>query len=183
MLKKRQDKLGFRHEQRDAEEKCNHAQTRETVWPTFIILSDTPKKRSSAPEDVLKVLQHILDNLQDVCISVPTGLTSQTLVPLAAVLLEYLVAYVPTSPEQTSFLSNEALDVYECLLIVDELGNSKQPLLKFSSPACLAIDELAPEKVIETLASLFTNRLRQEKCDGWTIRVDHSVQCLDRVAL
>ena len=120
-------------------------------------------------------------------LSLPLGLTPETTIPLAALLLEYPVAYVPTS-DQAPFLSNIRLDVYECTLDfdhrnADNIGECL--LLKFSCPSDLA--ELHPNRlgsfhIAARLAEKFNNRLKQQ-VPGATIRVTHSRQTMDRVAL
>ncbi|KAM6494315.1 hypothetical protein JOM56_010676, partial [Amanita muscaria] len=54
-------------------------------------------------------------------------------VPIAAVLIEYPLAYVPDTT-LTSFLHQIPLDVYECTV---RIGSHTHILLKFSCPAVL----------------------------------------------
>jgi len=109
------------------------------------------------------------------------------MIPVAAILLEYPVAYVPTSGpgDQTTFLSRELLDVYECLLMNAEIGTLNQhTLLKFSCPNVIGIEhtELSPQRLIERMKERFIPRLRI--VDGRiTLDIKVLAEKFDRVAL
>ncbi|KAG2338464.1 hypothetical protein BDR05DRAFT_847251, partial [Suillus weaverae] len=111
------------------------------------------------------------------------------LVPLAATLIGYPVAYVPISADQTSFLSGQPLDVYEAIVVPatscsPSLQSSDQShtLLKFSCPCLLAGTnrELLPERVTKRLQSQFRESLSSI---GSSLMVHHHVEVMDRVAL
>ncbi|KAF5382562.1 hypothetical protein D9615_002869 [Tricholomella constricta] len=113
-------------------------------------------------------------------ISISSSLPRETAVPLAAVLLEYPVAYVPTSLEHP-FLSNVPLDIYECVVTFDR--DSAHTLLKFSCPSDLAQRYpvvLSPLHIIASVIKKFTPRIRDTTI---SLQVHHSTKTLDRVAL
>jgi len=109
------------------------------------------------------------------------------MVPVAAILLEYPVAYVPTSGpgDQTAFLSRELLDVYECLLMNSEIGTlNRHTLLKFSCPKVIGTEhtELSPHRLIERMKERFIPRL-QIVDRRFTLEIQVSAEKFDRVAL
>ncbi|KAI0632064.1 hypothetical protein C8Q77DRAFT_898533 [Trametes polyzona] len=113
-----------------------------------------------------------------------------TMVAFAACILEFEVAYVPTlgGGGGGGFLSGVPLDVYECILELSAEKSGELPeshtLIKFSCPQALAnsLPELRPEAVVLALWRRFDGRLK-EACFPGTMRVHHSVETLDRVAL
>ena len=117
----------------------------------------------------------------------PDNLTQIVLVPLAAVLIDYPVAYMPVSPSQTAFLGAEPLDVYEVafsLDIVDSPSTNTRDFtfLKFSCPRKLAdtCPRLSHTHLVQRLEDIFTPRLDKI---GAGIAVRHHTETLDRVAL
>lgn len=110
-------------------------------------------------------------------------LTQELLVPLAAVLIEYPIAYVPISAEQTSFLNGQPLDIYECVLHHAKWQH-RYTLLKFSCPSDIGAPNLffSPNAVAERLKGRFTPRL-QTVDESWSIEVVISTETRDRVAL
>lgn len=116
----------------------------------------------------------------NVVLSLSPTLEITDIVPLAAYLLEYPVAYVPCSEEQTSFLAGAALDVYECTFQAAEA----HILLKFSCPS--GIGELHPElsagRLVESLRHRFGLRLRAAGLPDNLI-VQHHMKTYDRVSL
>ncbi|KAK0202006.1 hypothetical protein DFS33DRAFT_1386291 [Desarmillaria ectypa] len=87
----------------------------------------------SPPENVLNTLRSIKMHATDISCTLPSDLPVDITVPLAAVLLEYPVAYVPHGvipPERQS------LDVYECLL------SGRVTIVKFSCPSSLVSREI-----------------------------------------
>lgn len=125
----------------------------------------------------------ILELDHEVSTASSRDLTQEVLVPLAAVLIEYPVAYVPFSAEQTSFLSGQPLDVYECVLLYAK-GQHRHTLLKFSCPSIIAAQNhfFSPNAVVERLKSRFTPRL-QRVDESWSVDVVVSSETHDRVAL
>ena len=106
-------------------------------------------------------------------------------VPIAAILLEYPVIYVPTSANQLTFLSGEPLHVYECLLNNEIHGTLPQDhsLLKFSAPCRVStIPRLSPENIENKLKTLYETRLKDSGCN-LTLTVQHDTKVFDRVAL
>lgn len=103
-------------------------------------------------------------------------------IPLAAVILEFPIAYVPEGSDQTSFLSNTPLDVYECCLHLQTSNhNTEHIFLKFSCPSELSIAE-RPDTIKEKLLTQFSRRTRA--CGIQTdIAIKHTRVTLDRVAL
>ncbi|KAK0487669.1 hypothetical protein IW261DRAFT_1327286 [Armillaria novae-zelandiae] len=82
----------------------------------------------SPPESVLSTLRGIEIQPTDISCTLPSELPVEITVPLAAVLLEYPVAYVPNGALSPARLN---LDVYECLL------SGGVTIVKFSCPASL----------------------------------------------
>jgi len=119
-----------------------------------------------------------------VAIRIPSGLTSgleHLLIPLAALFLEYPVGYVPLDANQTAFLSNIPLDVYECVL---EDSGEEHTLLKFSCPQCVSQSHarLAPDEVQRRLRDRFQPRLEAVDYPG-RLKVRHTQETLPRVGL
>jgi hypothetical protein len=95
------------------------------------------------------------------------------------------VAYVPTSCDQTAFLSREPLDVYECNLVHAETEFSSQhTLLKFSCPSAIGMEhnELLPQRLTQRMKGRFVPRL-QKVNDAMALNVCVSRERHDRVAL
>ena len=103
-------------------------------------------------------------------------------IPFAAIVLEFPIAYVPGSSEQTSFLENTPLDVYECSLPL-QFGEHKleHVVLKFSYPSGLT-EPQGHDKIKKGLRDRFSQRV--QAC-GMTagIVVKKARVTLDRVAL
>lgn len=73
-------------------------------------------------------------------------------VPIAAILLDYEIAYVPSASDSHTFLSGVPVTTYECLLASDN-NHSVQPLsvMKFSCPTALETTypgTLSPEGIM-----------------------------------
>lgn len=122
------------------------------------------------------------------------NLTLSTLVPLAAVLLEYPVAYVPSDDPTTAFLSNELLDVYECVIPLAGGGRMprgptrEQTIIKFSCPQIMGREYsgLSPKQISKQIGDVFGPRLieatkGEERSPSMEVR--HTTVTLDRVAL
>ncbi|KAF8558248.1 hypothetical protein OG21DRAFT_1504295 [Imleria badia] len=113
----------------------------------------------------------------------------ETLIPLAAVVIDYPVAYYPAFPAQTSFLEREALDIHTVSVEWIEKASDvtlafgrEHVLLKFSCPQVLASNhaELSPSTVIRKLYAKFATT--PERIGG-SILVIHRTETLERVAL
>jgi hypothetical protein len=114
----------------------------------------------------------------------PIGL--EVAVPLAAILLEYPIGYVPKEA-YFSHTSRIALDIYNCLISLEpdlDGSTSSQPpakqhsFLKFSCPAAL----LDARVIINMLKVHFTPRL-QHLGKNTTLMIQHTTETLDRIAL
>jgi hypothetical protein len=117
-------------------------------------------------------------------ITLPADLTPETMVPLAALLLEYPVAYVPSPDPQLAFLNNVQLDVYECILVIDN-DHGRYPLLKFSCPSNLAKDHpnrLGPSHIVALLRENFEDRL-EKSVPGAMLFITQGRETKDRLAL
>lgn len=130
------------------------------------------------------VIGNIVLNPTTVAIQIPSNLTSgkeHLLVPLAAFLLEYPVGYVPLDTNQTTFLSDVPLDVYECVL---EESREIHTLLKFSCPQDVSqsVSRLAPDQVQRRLADRFQPRLQAVEYPG-RLEVWHTQKVLARAGL
>lgn len=160
---------------------------------TYVLLDTFPTLLNSTPTTVLDIIcvmnADMLESQANVSFSFVDGLTQDNLVPLAATLIGYPVAYVPISANQTSFLSRQPLDVYEAMVVPATSCTSSSPssnqshtLLKFSCPCLLAETnpELFPERVTKRLQSQFRQSLFSI---GSSLLVHHHVEVMDRVAL
>ncbi|KAH7910830.1 hypothetical protein BJ138DRAFT_1008006 [Hygrophoropsis aurantiaca] len=155
-------------------------------WTTCVRLDNPPVALASPPDQVIQTLRnlqlavHMRENGL-LTINLPKDLTITTLVPLAAYLLEYPVALVPSSDEAISHLSGESLHVYEAI-IHGSSGSDSHTFLKFSCPAVVSDEalQLLPAQLIRRLHSRFDSRLADI---GMSLTVQHHTVTLDRVAL
>ena len=130
------------------------------------------------------IIGNITLNPSIVAIQIPSYLASgreDILIPLAAFLLEYPVGYVPLDANQTVFLSNTPLDVYECVL---EGPGGEHTLLKFSCPQCVSqsVARLVSDEVQRRLVDRFQPRLEAVDYPG-KLKVLHTQETLPRVGL
>ena len=142
------------------------------------------------PQQVLQVLVSLLPLAQSVELPLSFSLLSDTtfeiVVPLAAILLDYLVAYVPY-PSFPNTLSGVPLDFYEYIILTipshDSTLDLNHSVIKFSCPASLREDftQLKPENLTLKLTAIFADRLNAARAGGVTIHVKHSLETLDRV--
>ncbi|KAG2129451.1 hypothetical protein DEU56DRAFT_494849 [Suillus clintonianus] len=160
---------------------------------TYVLLGAFPTLLASTPKTVLDVVcamnADMLEYQAKISFSFVDGLTQEILVPLAATLIGYPVAYIPISADQTSFLSGQPLDVYEANVVPEtsrtssfQSSNQSHTLLKFSCPCSLAETnrELSPARVTKRLQSQFQENLSSI---GSSLFVHHHVEIVDRVAL
>ena len=117
-------------------------------------------------------------------IRVPTDevVSAAHTIPLAAILLEYPVAYIPQSAPQTTFLSGVDLEVYSCTLIFNTPGivlPARHTFMQFSCPQSILpeVGDLAGK-----LNEKFTERVSQAGLPC-TLEVTSRTKRLDRVAL
>ncbi|KAG1746020.1 uncharacterized protein EDB91DRAFT_1268958 [Suillus paluster] len=160
---------------------------------TYVLLGAHPTMLNSMPKAVLDIIRmmnaDMLESQAKFSFSFVDGLTQESLVPLAATLIGYPVAYVPISADQTSFLSGQPLDVYEATVVPQtsqpsslQAFGQQHTLLKFSCPCSLA------ETNLEVSADCITKRLqsRFQEClslIGSSLLVHHHIEITDRVAL
>ena len=112
-------------------------------------------------------------------INIPQDLSSPVdAIPFAAVVLEFIV-YTPCSPEQTSFIENTLLDLYECSLPL-QFGEHELEyvMLKFSCPSELT----EPDKIKKRLQERFSQRVHARGMTGEMV-IKKTRVTLDRVAL
>ncbi|KAJ2977574.1 hypothetical protein NUW54_g11402 [Trametes sanguinea] len=91
-------------------------------------------------------------NPAQVALSLPEGLDIGIMVAFAAYILNFPVAYVPTSGSDTAYLAGVPLDVYECVLETDSATTDmtrRHTMIKFSCPQHISLTtrELSPEDV------------------------------------
>ncbi|EIW81069.1 hypothetical protein CONPUDRAFT_55713 [Coniophora puteana RWD-64-598 SS2] len=117
----------------------------------------------------------------------PPNLSQVVLVCLVAVLIDYPVAYVPASPQQSHFLGGEPLDVYQVTITLSEPASAAPSphfhiFLKFSCPAVLSAqyEQLKPASMVSNLKDRFKHRLENV---GAEMQIQQSMETLDRVAL
>ena len=148
---------------------------------------------TTIPEPLLDVLHFLSDRVSVVdsmpsSISLPEGMPLSNAVPLAAVLLDYEVAYVPpdTQTGPAVFLSGVTVNTYECLLDLLLPGSVHHTILKFSCPSALAIlnpTQLGPDEIVRRLTAKFAERLAQIGDVTVSLRVGCGSITLDRLAL
>jgi len=166
----------------------SHQPGSERPWTTLISLDDPPTLLPRVPVNIMKVLEDVhtrtLNNTTSIICS--QELTPEVMIPIAAILLEYPVGYMPTSSNQTAFLSGEPLDVYVCHLLVHGGIQLQHPhtLLKFSCPCAIGIEhtKLSPEQLIDRMKGRFIPRLKKA-ADSITMDILVSIERHDRVAL
>ncbi|KIY45622.1 hypothetical protein FISHEDRAFT_61022 [Fistulina hepatica ATCC 64428] len=113
-------------------------------------------------------------------------LAPDVLVPLAAILLDYPVAYVPESSDTHAFLADVPLDVYACSISGPAslcCPEARHVFLQFSCPAQVGLahsETLSPRAITAVLRRTFEARLPGDSAD---MDVHWSVRTLDRVAL
>jgi hypothetical protein len=141
------------------------------------------------PQQVLQVLVSLLPLIKSVELPLSFSLTSdatfEIVVPLAAILLDYLMAYVPY-PSYPNTLSGVPLDFYECIITIpghDSMLNLNHPIIKFSCPAGLQEEftQLKPENVTLKLAAIFADRLSAARVGGVIAHIKHSSETVGRV--
>lgn len=192
----------FRHRMVDIT-KGRDAQQEKTeitnAFPFFVLLlpgaadpEDSFDLMTTIPEPLLDVLHFLSDRVSVVdsipsSISLPEGMPLSNAVPLAAVLLDYEVAYVPPdTPTPAVFLSGVTVNTYECLLDLLLPGSVHHTILKFSCPRALAISyptQLGPDEIVKRLEAKFAERLAQIGDFAVSLRVVCGSITLDRLAL
>jgi hypothetical protein len=138
-----------------------------------------------APESLLHLLSNtfVPQPRSSLSFTLPR-VSSETAVPLAAVLLDYAVAYVPSAGHEKA-LSGIPLDFYECIVAYHKAGGQEatHTVMKFSCPAGLAQGgPTSSERIIRELQTMFAERLSQSGDETMAVTVVHTVQTLDHVA-
>lgn len=113
-------------------------------------------------------------------LSASSDTTTCDLIPFAAFLLEYPIAYIPANPEQSSFLPGVHLDVYECTLVTGVSSDTMPKphvFMKFSCPSGLSSRNISDE-----LTTRFFPRLEAVGL-GSDFQVRRHQETHDRVAL
>jgi len=163
-------------------------------YTTFVLLDDHPRLLHDIPAGVLHLLQTLCPLLEanttsaypQELLTIPSSHDTSTsdIIPFAAVILEYPIAYVPVSPDQSAFLPWEVLDAYECILMIEE-GKTKTrcTICKFSCPKSLShYGGLGIDQLQEMLGKLFTTRVKCTDVEGH-VEVRHHQETHERVAL
>ncbi|TFK52634.1 hypothetical protein OE88DRAFT_1428635 [Heliocybe sulcata] len=163
-------------------------------WIIFV-QTTSPISPVLPPSSVSQLLSQILDNHGSSCsitLVLPPSVGTDSLIPVAAVLLEYPVAYTPASISSQATLAGVPLDVYECVVRHPPIFARSAPqqtgtsLVKFSCPSHLAwrFPDLEPPRLVERIRERFLGRIQQFSSHA-DMRVDvkHHVETLDRVAL
>ena len=117
--------------------------------------------------------------------TLPAQLTPEVLVPLSGFLLEYPVSYVPISAEQTIFLSDVPLDLFECVIFIPKTHSKakideydEHVMFKFSCPTGLP-EKLSTQSIKDRLQTHFSERL---PVSNMRIEIRHHVEVLGNVA-
>ncbi|KAF4617287.1 hypothetical protein D9613_006112 [Agrocybe pediades] len=164
---------------------------------TFILLQSPLKILKEPPENVLKLIRTICQVAELSWGTLSFSLcddSAEALVPLAAIMLDYPVAYVPCM-SQNNVLGGRQLDFYEFLLTIDApnedwAGEKAHTIMKFSCPAELREESnpsnpsnhLCPEHLKEAMAHMFQTRLRKIKGSSKQVGVLHSTHALSHVS-
>ncbi|TFY78947.1 hypothetical protein EWM64_g5068 [Hericium alpestre] len=153
----------------------------------FVLLSNPPVLSPVIPGAVLPLLRSIFEAVTQTpepSVTIRQEHTQQEIIPLAALLLEYPVAYVPISPEQSIFLPGVQLDVYTCMVGMPGDGDAPHPLLKFSCPTLIGTQhlQLSPPAMRLRLEQRFEPRTLILGA-GHVLTVTHHIETHDRVGL
>ncbi|KAJ3996914.1 hypothetical protein F5050DRAFT_1807297 [Lentinula boryana] len=183
-----------------------------TEWPfslpIFVSTNSPPEVLYTPPEGLFAIVQDLILQIsnpsstlnQSSTIILPQGLSASLTVPLAAILLEYPVAYCPSATIGSPFLTSVTLDVYEVRLMLNsedvDTSSQRKPtpspedeerdhrsVLKFSCPSGLghSSPNLSHQTIKEQLQSCFDHRLANFLHRD--LSVHHTIETLDRVAL
>ncbi|KAF8442830.1 hypothetical protein L210DRAFT_3141382 [Boletus edulis BED1] len=159
----------------------------------FIKLDECPSVFKDPPDALREALEGVRSIMAEspdaLVLSLSEWFTQEIFIPLAAVVIDYPVAYFPAFSTQTSFLEREPLDIYTVSFKWTSdtsdftLGLGREHvLLKFSCPQVLARSdvELSPSTVIRKLDDKFAAVLARL---GASIIVTYGTETLERVAL
>ncbi|KAF9046596.1 hypothetical protein BJ165DRAFT_1178222 [Panaeolus papilionaceus] len=160
----------------------------------FIKLSEPPEIMDGPPDTVLQVCTTLSQQLSDLPLSTSFSLPENTpatvSVPVAAILLDYPVAYVPNSTDGGP-LSNVSLNFYEAILTwsseVTPTKHNKRDItqhsvMKFSCPSSLSeVDHLSPRAITNRLQIMFQERSTANGVDG-SIEIIHSTATVPQLS-
>ncbi|KAF5360908.1 hypothetical protein D9756_004896 [Leucocoprinus leucothites] len=173
-----------------------------SIYPTFLCLPERGDvyRLDIIPPGLLDVLGMLLEKLkratdsniptENQIIQLPQELSSTICIPLAAILLDYPIAYVPSS-DRTSFLSGVPLVLYRCRIDIQSPALQEEPeegkghiLLQFSCPEMVddSTSAMSTQQISVHLESTFGPRIAHS-LPGSSLYVDHEHITLDRVAL
>ena len=146
----------------------------QSCLPLFIELTSPPTSLTHTPIDVIRVLDDLFSKLslrscnRRNSIVLAHGIPSNTMIPLAATLLEYPIAYVPSSAPQESRIQ---LKVYHLFATFEENSESIS-VIKFSCPVLEGGD-------VDTL------RLERRCVErgARSAKVEESIEVVDRLVL
>ncbi|KZT25408.1 hypothetical protein NEOLEDRAFT_1065507, partial [Neolentinus lepideus HHB14362 ss-1] len=162
-------------------------------WVTFIQLDGPVSRIIKPPAAVISLLSQILNRIPSPPATLELTLQDsygpESLVPLAALLLEYPIAYTVTSTSSQAILGGVPLDVYQCIVkhpAVSTHASTQQEdtsLIKFSCPSHLAASNshLRPSRIVDKVSKRFLNRIQRLADVRMDIR--YHVEGLDRIAL
>ncbi|KAI0333645.1 hypothetical protein GY45DRAFT_1296451 [Cubamyces sp. BRFM 1775] len=173
------------------------AQRRTSV--TYILLRGSRAQITEAPPGVQSLIHKAVSDFNNGRASPVINLAAEepaqdigTLVAFAASILDFPVAYVPACCGDTAYLAGVPLDVYECVLVIDDDADAmrsyglprQHTVIKFSCPQHIArtITGLFPETLVHDLRIRLRDRLHTASVPGKVV-VKHSMEILDRVAL
>ncbi|KAK2465316.1 hypothetical protein APHAL10511_002670 [Amanita phalloides] len=157
----------------------------EEIKFVFLPTSESYHLLQGVPIKVRGTLESLIARLDVTCQPLTLSFIlrdSSLSVPVAAVLIDYSVAYIP-DPTFTSFLHHVPLNVYQCIVKFDSHTHT---LLKYSCPVALGeryADSLCPDRVMADLQSRFGSKDRLGRCKEVEVQVFHHVETHDRIAL
>lgn len=161
-------------------------------YTSFVLLSESPALLSNPPDDLQESINNLCDAIASTrgpSISLPDGLTQQIVIPMAAFLLEYPVAYIPPLFDQATSLSSTSLTVYEGSLHFASQGTQpsyQHTVIKFSCPTALTSQHrlLSPDDLQDRVTAHFRSRIAEAGLSPSTLfMVERSIQMHDRVGL
>ncbi|TFK25413.1 hypothetical protein FA15DRAFT_687016 [Coprinopsis marcescibilis] len=176
------------------------------VSPTFVEVSPPShfKHLEVVPEALCSVLRYLVDKFRldsntgvPYSLSLPKNLHIELTVPLAAILLDYAVAYVPSIFEEDAetshkFLAGVAVATYECTLTLGFTNKQQEGLepevrvMKFSCPRSLEEsqpDRYSPEAISESVLKELERRIALTSSDCVVARLRHEYVTYDRLAM
>ncbi|KAH6891758.1 hypothetical protein BKA70DRAFT_1119723 [Coprinopsis sp. MPI-PUGE-AT-0042] len=190
------DRIPHRIQPLCTESPCSRDITFIKLFPPsdFQVMQEAPPGLVETLREICK-LSNVTGYDLPLSFSLPEFLHFSAAVPLAAVIIDYDIAYVPTLDNNKSssfpiFLSGIPVSTYECILHWDSEGKDGVPtsritVMKFSCPKPL--EETDPHRFsIDVISKRLVNRLRSrlEEADfAAAIEVLHETAVHERLAL